>query len=1220
MSEDAASPQRSEESVFSAALRQSDPAARLDLVRRECAGNPELEQKVLRLLTLADATDSFIAKPAYDELFAARPAPSVNASGTVIDRYKLLQLIGEGGFGEVYLAEQREPIRRRVAVKLLRAGMSSGQVVARFEAERQALALMDHPNIAQVFDAGTTQDGRPYFVMELVSGVPIAKFCDEAQLPTSARLQLIIRVCHALEHAHRKGIVHRDLKPSNVLVTVNERGEPDPKIIDFGIAKSLHQPLTDRTLFTEFMQLVGTPAYMSPEQASFSDVAIDSRSDVYSLGVLLYELLTGVTPFEPKQLKRAALDEMCRLIREETPPTPSSRVNRLGVQLAAVAAVRGTSPDGLRYDLHGDLDWIVMKALEKDRRRRYDSASLLASDLERFLQHRPVTARKPTLSYRAAKFLRRRHVAVALVAIGGALITTLSILGKSWYDSSRLSQIQLQGNGLPAVAELIGGHGDVIRTLQVPMSHPVDLPAGQYRLRISPGRMQFDRRIEALPFALEYCFDVEPTLRKSWKIPNFEQPVIPMGENRGFGFIPIEQRIDVLAIDDFAIRRIHGVQGTTVWKRSVNPRPPTVLTDAQRLLQASIMFPPSDLDGDGVEDLLFHDDQRETAISGRTGYVLWNRISARGSRDFSSLLKDAISNRAVGAGIRAIVPELQAGSQLSNEFAPRSVRMMDFFRNHQLTPPEHGNGLVVRDLDLNRDGITDATWFVDNELHRVLGTPPALWGRFGPINIAADFNQDGVDDFVRFRRAYPRRTSTVGPDRAETQKSDVQIAEPSVGAVCGVTGQYIWKARLPTDYSPSYSKLNCAQIDNDAIPDVILHEYSQEERSEQLGVDGRFTALTVLSGARGDIRWNRRLELKKGIRSPEQMQFMDLDGDGMSECLVVRHIDTQLRIFALNSHDGHTIWEKSFGDAFRHNEIRQNLASLDDVNANNWFDLAVILDDKLMVIEGSSGEPLFSVPYHQGPRRLNRFSAYANVDLDQDASPELYLIEPMGNTLDRYDCGTGQRRWSRPLAAEARDGRTMDPAYLLVDKKRNVLLILDNDKLVAINSAGDTVQEFTLPSGYEPKLRHDGQLAWVNTGQREPKLLVKYRLADERGTFGMWQYGLLCLDPRTGEIAWKKRVASPNSSFLRQIHAPGAPSNSSDTIVLVQGATIVGISADSGEPRWQSVFRGSAPSVAPWMLGYDGQQQLPLLASVEFNGQTTSVVCWRALAAPGTLP
>ncbi|HEV8072203.1 MAG TPA: serine/threonine-protein kinase [Planctomycetaceae bacterium] len=351
--------------------------------------------------------------------------------GAVIGPYKLIEQIGQGGFGLVFLAEQQKPVRRRVAVKVIKPGMDSHDVIARFEAERQAVALMDHPNIARVFDAGTTDSGRPYFVMEFVRGVAITEFCDQNHLTPRERLELFVSVCQAVQHAHQKGIIHRDIKPSNVLVMLQD-GKPVPKVIDFGVAKALHQQLTDKTVYTRFAQMIGTPLYMSPEQAQLSGIDIDTRSDIYSLGVLLYELLTGTTPFDRKRLAGAAYDEVIRIIRDEEPPRPSTRLGQSIDSLQAIAAQRRTEPARLSRMFRGDLDWITMKALEKDRARRYETANGLARDIERYLNDEVVEARPPSAGYRIKKFARRHRGqvvggSVIFLALAGALAAVVAV-------------------------------------------------------------------------------------------------------------------------------------------------------------------------------------------------------------------------------------------------------------------------------------------------------------------------------------------------------------------------------------------------------------------------------------------------------------------------------------------------------------------------------------------------------------------------------------------------------------------------------------------------------------------------------------------------------------------------------------------------------------------------------------------------------------------------
>ncbi len=417
--------------LFGQALQLTDPAARAAFLDRACGANPSLRQRLEALLKAHLEAGTFLGAPPTGVRTLLDPPDTERLTeqpGDRIGRYKLLQQIGEGGCGIVYMAEQEEPVRRRVALKVIKLGMDTKSVIARFEAERQALALMDHPNIAKVLDAGATDSGRPYFVMELVRGVRLTDYCDEAKLPMPERLQLFIQVCQAIQHAHQKGIIHRDIKPSNILVTVND-GVPVPKVIDFGIAKATNQQrLTDKTLFTAFEQFIGTPAYMSPEQAVMTSLDIDTRSDIYALGVLLYELITGRTPFDAQQLLQAGLDEIRRTIREVEPPRPSTRLSTmLSADLTTVAQRRHAEPAKLATQIRGDLDWIVMKALEKDRTRRYESATGLAADIQRHLENEPVTARPPSTTYRLQKLIRRNRTAsLATAAIAITLLFALT--------------------------------------------------------------------------------------------------------------------------------------------------------------------------------------------------------------------------------------------------------------------------------------------------------------------------------------------------------------------------------------------------------------------------------------------------------------------------------------------------------------------------------------------------------------------------------------------------------------------------------------------------------------------------------------------------------------------------------------------------------------------------------------------------------------------------
>jgi serine/threonine protein kinase/tetratricopeptide (TPR) repeat protein len=413
--------------IFWDALQLAAEEERQAYLERACGADHELRHAVEKLLRAYPKAAEFLEQP-----LPAPPCtvdePLQEGAGTVIGPYKLLEQIGEGGFGVVFMAEQQEPIRRKVALKVLKPGMDTRQVVARFEAERQALALMDHPGIAKVLDGGQTGNGRPYFVMDLVKGLPITEFCDQGQLKPRERLELFVHVCQAVQHAHQKGIIHRDLKPSNVLVTLHD-GAPLVKVIDFGIAKALGKQLTDKTLFTGFAQLIGTPLYMSPEQAALSNVDVDTRSDIYSLGVLLYELLTGTTPLDRERLKEVGYDELRRIIREEEPPRPSTRISTLGEAATTVSAQRKSDPKRLSQLCRGELDWIVMKALDKDRNRRYETASGFAMDVQRYLHDEPVLACPPSATYRLHKFLRRnrRAVLAGVVALGVLLMVAVGL-------------------------------------------------------------------------------------------------------------------------------------------------------------------------------------------------------------------------------------------------------------------------------------------------------------------------------------------------------------------------------------------------------------------------------------------------------------------------------------------------------------------------------------------------------------------------------------------------------------------------------------------------------------------------------------------------------------------------------------------------------------------------------------------------------------------------
>ncbi len=553
-----------EREIFLDALERRSPGEREAFLDAACGGDTALRARLEALLR-HHAEDDFLEEPAGAGDLPAGPGP-VEEVGTVIGRYKLLEKIGEGGCGVVYMAEQHEPVRRRVALKVLKLGMDTRQVIARFDAERQALALMDHPYIAKVLDAGATETGRPYFVMELVRGLRITDFCDQNSLSTRDRLDLFGQVCRAVQHAHQKGIIHRDLKPANILVTMHD-GVPLPKVIDFGIAKATQGRLTDQTLFTAFEQFIGTPAYMSPEQAEISGTDIDTRSDIYSLGVLLYELLTGKTPFDSKELVEAGLDQMRRMIREKEPARPSTRLSTmLAADLTAIAQRRQTEPPKLLSVVRGDLDWIVMKCLEKDRTRRYETANGLAMDLQRHLNNEPVVACPPSKLYRFKKSVNRNKL--AYTAAAAVMVTLMTGLGlATWMffgerrahdramaaerEQSRLraEEAKEKTAAQQALYDSLLGQARAMRLARrVGYRDRVFALLEQAKALDVPRKSLVDLRHEAMACLGDFIGLTPPTFT------NFPSTLMPSGSAVGSACLDPSGRLGAFALDDGTIR------------------------------------------------------------------------------------------------------------------------------------------------------------------------------------------------------------------------------------------------------------------------------------------------------------------------------------------------------------------------------------------------------------------------------------------------------------------------------------------------------------------------------------------------------------------------------------------------------------------------------------------------------------------------------------------
>jgi serine/threonine protein kinase/Tfp pilus assembly protein PilF len=475
-----------ERELFAQALQIESAAQRATFLDQACGGDAALRGRVDGLLSEHENLGSYLEVPAA-AMAVATIEPAIKRPGARIGRYRLLEQLGEGGMGTVWVAEQTEPVKRRVALKLIKPGMDTRQVLSRFEAERQALAVMDHPNIAKVFDGGMTEEGRPYFVMEYVKGVPITEYCDNARLSIRERLDLFVPVCQAVQHAHQKGIIHRDLKPSNILVCLYD-GIPIPKVIDFGLAKAISQPLTEHTLYTAHGLMVGTPLYMSPEQAEFNNLDVDTRTDIYSLGVILYELFTGTTPLEKRQFKDAALQEILRLIKEVEPPKPSAKLSS-SASLPSIAAQRSLEPAQLSRLVRGDLDWIVMKSLEKDRSRRYETANGLARDIARYLNDEPVEASPPSAAYRLQKFVRRNKRTLATAALVGLmLMVTCGAL--VWQTQERWRRQAEADRKLAATEQGIGQALDQAAQARAALHAALRGPGGVQELLNQPARWE----------------------------------------------------------------------------------------------------------------------------------------------------------------------------------------------------------------------------------------------------------------------------------------------------------------------------------------------------------------------------------------------------------------------------------------------------------------------------------------------------------------------------------------------------------------------------------------------------------------------------------------------------------------------------------------------------------------------------------------------------------
>ncbi|TWU54359.1 Serine/threonine-protein kinase PrkC [Rubripirellula tenax] len=491
-----------ERAIFLQAIDEESLDDRVAYLNSACGDDVALRASVEALLDAHDRPANLLDRPigGGQGIVSTQPAPAlppIQHIGMRIGPYRLMEQVGEGGFGLVFVAQQEHPVKRKVALKIVKPGAGSKEVIARFEAERQAVAMMNHPNIAQVFDAGVTDDHRPYFVMELVRGFPITEFCDNHQLDVRDRLNLLADVCAAVHHAHQKGVIHRDIKPSNVMVTLHD-AKPVAKVIDFGVAKAIGQTLTDKTIYTRFFSMIGTPLYMSPEQAEMSGLDVDTRSDIFSLGVLMYELLVGATPFDRERLDSVGLDELRQIIREEQPPRPSRRLTTLGDEMTTVSAARRIEPARLSSMLKGDLDWIVMKALEKDRVRRYESAAAMGDDIKRYLSQQPIVARPPTWAYQFSKFARRHRTVIAtfsLIAVTLLSATAVSLWQMNVAILERDQKEQALSEATDAKLKIEQFAANITRANSLVASAQTHVNAG----RIDSARQDYDMALTQLP-------------------------------------------------------------------------------------------------------------------------------------------------------------------------------------------------------------------------------------------------------------------------------------------------------------------------------------------------------------------------------------------------------------------------------------------------------------------------------------------------------------------------------------------------------------------------------------------------------------------------------------------------------------------------------------------------------------------------------------------------